>query len=416
MSRRRATAPPDPAAGPPPDHPAPPDPAAGPPPDHPPPPRDDPARPAPDGARATPGAGAADELPPDLYGRERGDRLMRFLAAFSDRYLPLVTAGERRTPPRPAPRPASLSLVVASREHPADGVVALRLTAPDGAPLPRWQPGAHLDLVLPSGRTRQYSLCGDPGDRYAYRIAVRRTGGPGGGSDEVHDALPAGTRVGVKGPRNAFPFAAEPSVLFLAGGIGITPVLPMAREAARRGLDWHLVHTGRSRASMPFAGELGGLAGAEGRVELLADDEHGVPDGAALLRRAAGRAVYCCGPGPMLDAVRAAFDAGGARSLHAERFTAAPVRDGRPFEIALRRSGEVLAVPADRSVLDVLLKRDPATPYSCRQGFCGVCTVRVGAGPVEHRDGRLTDQERAEGRMRVCVSRAPEGARLELDL
>ncbi|TXS54377.1 PDR/VanB family oxidoreductase [Streptomyces sp. t39] len=341
---------------------------------------------------------------------------MRFLAAFSDRYLPLVTGADRRGRHRPAPRPASLPLVVASREDAADGVVALRLTAPDGAPLPRWQPGAHLGLVLPSGRTRQYSLCGDPGDRYGYRIAVRRTGGPGGGSDEVHDALPAGTRVRVKGPRNAFPFAAEPSVLFVAGGIGITPVLPMAREAARRGLDWHLVHTGRSRASMPFADELRRLAGADGRVEILPDDEHGIPDGGALLRRAAGRAVYCCGPGPMLDAVRAAFGESGAGSLHTERFTAAPVRDGRPFEVALRRGGEVLAVPADRSVLDVLLERDPATPYSCRQGFCGVCTVRVTAGQVEHRDGRLTEHERAQGRMRVCVSRAPEGARLELDL
>lgn len=402
MSRRRATAPPDPAPGPPPDRPAP--------------QRGAPARPAPDHARTAPGAGGQEGPPPDLYGRARDDRLMRFLAAFSDRYLPLVTAGGRGAPHRPAPRPAALALVVASREHPAEGVVALRLTAPDGAPLPRWQPGAHLDLLLPSGRVRQYSLCGDPGDRYVYRIAVRRTGGPGGGSDEVHDALPPGTRVGVKGPRNAFPFAGEPSVLFVAGGIGITPVLPMVREAARLGLDWHLVHTGRSRASMPFAAELRAPAGAEGQVELLPDDEHGVPDGAALLRRAAGRAVYCCGPGPMLDAVRAAFGTSGARSLHAERFTAAPVRDGRPFEIALRGSGEVLAVPADRSVLDVLLERDPATPYSCRQGFCGVCTVRVGTGPVEHRDGRLTASERAEGRMRVCVSRAPEGARLELDL
>ncbi|WP_246574028.1 PDR/VanB family oxidoreductase [Streptomyces genisteinicus] len=361
-------------------------------------------------------AGAEPGLPPDLYGRDRGDRLMRFLAAFSDRYLPLVTGTDRLARRRPpARRPAALALVVSARECPAEDVVALRLTAPDGAPLPRWQPGAHIDLLLPSGRTRQYSLCGDPGDRYAYRIAVRRTGGPGGGSDEVHDALPAGTRVGVKGPRNAFPFAAEPAVLFLAGGIGITPVLPMAREAARRGLDWRLVHTGRSRASMPFAGELRGLPGADGRVELLPDDEHGTPAGTALLRRAAGRAVYCCGPGPMLDAVRAAFDGSGAKALHAERFTAAPVRDGRAFEVALR-GGEVLPVPADTSVLDVLLARDPATPYSCRQGFCGVCTVRVAAGPVEHRDGRLTEREKAEGRMRVCVSRAAEGSRIELDL
>ncbi|MEV4333118.1 PDR/VanB family oxidoreductase [Streptomyces sp. NPDC049597] len=356
--------------------------------------------------------------PPDLYGRGRSDRFLRFLAAFSDVYLPAVTTADRygRRPPRPTA--ASRELVVVARETEAEDVVSLRLTAPDRSPLPRWQAGAHLDLCLPSGRVRQYSLCGTADDRYGYRIAVRRIAGGGGGSAEVHDALPVGSRVTVKGPRNAFPFAAEPAVLFLAGGIGITPILPMAREAARLGLDWRLVHTGRSRASLPFAAELGELAALGGdRVEILTDDEHGVPDGADLLRRApAGAAVYCCGPGPLLDSVRGALDGSGASALHFERFTAAPVLDGRPFELRLRRSGEVLPVPADRSVLDVLLERDPATPYSCRQGFCGVCTQRVTAGTADHRDGRLTERERADGRIRVCVSRAPEGSRLELDL
>ncbi|MDQ1006422.1 ferredoxin-NADP reductase [Streptomyces sp. V4I23] len=356
--------------------------------------------------------------PPDLYGRGRSDRLMRFLAAFSDVYLPVVSKADRygRRPPRPAA--TSLELVVAARATEAEDVVSLRLTAPDCSPLPRWQAGAHIDLCLPSGRVRQYSLCGTADDRYAYRIAVRRIAGGGGGSVEVHDALPVGSRVTVKGPRNAFPFAAEPAVLFLAGGIGITPVLPMAREAARLGLDWRLIHTGRSRASLPFAAELGELAALGGdRVEILPDDEHGVPDGANLLGRApAGAAVYCCGPGPLLDSVRGAFDGSGASALHFERFTAAPVLDGRPFELRLRRSGEVLPVPADRSVLDVLLERDPATPYSCRQGFCGVCTQRVTSGTAEHRDGRLTERQRADGRIRVCVSRAPEGSRLELDM
>ncbi|MFF8842190.1 PDR/VanB family oxidoreductase [Streptomyces sp. NPDC015127] len=356
--------------------------------------------------------------PPDLYGRGRSDRLMRFLAAFSDVYLPAVTRADRYGQRPPLPTATGLELVVAARETEADDVVSLRLTAPDGAPLPRWQAGAHLDLRLPSGRVRQYSLCGAADDRYAYRIAVRRIAGGGGGSVEVHDTLRVGSRVTVKGPRNAFPFAAEPAVLFLAGGIGITPVLPMVREAARLGLDWHLVHTGRTRASLPFAAELDALAALGGdRVEILPDDEYGAPDGAKLLGRApAGAAVYCCGPGPMLDSVRGAFDGSGASALHFERFTAAPVRDGRPFELRLRRSGAVLPVPADRSALDVLLARDPATPYSCRQGFCGVCTQRVTTGTVDHRDGRLTEQERADGRIRVCVSRAPEGSRLELDL
>ncbi|WP_326595183.1 PDR/VanB family oxidoreductase [Streptomyces sp. NBC_01803] len=354
-------------------------------------------------------------LPPDLYGRRRGDRYLRFLTRLVDAYLPTATKTDRYARPRPVP---PLDLVVAARESVAEDVVSLLLAAPDGGELPRWQPGAHLDLRLPSGRTRQYSLCGDPADRHAYRIAVRRVDTGGGGSAEVHRDLPVDTRLTVRGPRNAFPFAAEPAVLLIAGGIGITPILPMAAEAIRRGLDWRLVHTGRTRASLPFAARVAELAERHpGRVLTLPDDEHGVPDGERLLALApAGAAVYCCGPAPMLDSVRAALDTGPATALHFERFAPAPIVDGRPFTLRLRRTGEELPVPADRSALDVLRERDPATPYSCRQGFCGVCRQRVTGGTPEHRDRRLTERERAEGDMLVCVSRAAEGACLELDL
>lgn len=353
--------------------------------------------------------------PRDLYGRPREDRFIRLLSSVIDLYIPVATRSDRYR--RPAPPPA-LELAVTGRETLADDVVALRLAAQDGAPLPRWQPGAHLDLLLPSGRSRQYSLCGDPADRYAYRIAVRRLAHGGGGSIEVHEALTEGARVTVRGPRNAFPFAADRAVLLIAGGIGITPILPMAREAARRGLDWRLVHAGRSRASLPFAADLAELAERHpGRVEVLPDDECGVPDGGQLLARAPrNSAVYCCGPAPMLDSVRAAFDASSAAALHFERFAAPPIVDGRPFTLRLSSTGEELPVPADRSALDVLRERDPGTPYSCRQGFCGVCKQRVVSGTADHRDRRLTDPERAEGQMLVCVSRAPEGACLELDL
>jgi ferredoxin-NADP reductase len=227
-----------------------------------------------------------------------------------------------------------------------------------------------------------------------------------------------GTGLTVSHPRNAFPFAADPAVLLIAGGIGITPLLPMAREAARRGLDWRLVHTGRSDATMPFAAELAALDPDAARVVRRPDDEHGGPaDAAELLGHAPtpGAAVFMCGPAPMLDAVRAGLDGSPGRGLHFERFTAAPITGGRPFTLRLRRSGTTLAVPADRSALDVLRDQDPATPYSCRQGFCGVCRRTVTAGTVEHRDRRLSDQERAEGQMLVCVSRAPEGECLELD-
>ena len=221
-----------------------------------------------------------------------------------------------------------------------------------------------------------------------------------------------------RAPRNAFPFAAEASVLLIAGGIGITPILPMAREAARRGLDWRLVHTGRSRGSMPFAAELAELAAAApGRVSIRPDDESGVPEAADLLSSipAAG-AVYCCGPAPMIDGVRRAFGGSRASALHFERFAPAPITDGRPFELQLGDTGRVLPVPYDRSALDVLHEALPDLPFSCRQGFCGTCRVRVAHGHVDHRDRRLTAAERAAGAMLPCVSRAPEGERLVLEV
>jgi len=349
--------------------------------------------------------------------------MMRALTAFAESYA-VATARRAAKHPRRHPDSAAgdestaLSLVVADRRQ-NDDVAVLRLESPDQRPLPPWQAGSHLDLDLPSGRRRQYSLCGDPGDRRGYTIAVRRIDGGDGGSTEVHTTLQPGSEVRVSVPRNAFPFAADPAVLLIAGGIGITPILPMAREAERLGLDWQLVYTGRTRASLPLAAEVAALDPE--RVDARTDEEHGVPDAAELLRRAPrGAAVYCCGPGPLLDAVRAAFDTAAAEgrltALHFERFAPAPIRDGRPFELQLARSGAVLPVPADRSALDVLRERDPAVPYSCRQGFCGVCRQRVLRGSVDHRDRRLGDGERADGEMLVCVSRAPEGERLVLDL
>jgi ferredoxin-NADP reductase len=353
--------------------------------------------------------------PPDLFGRDRPDRFMAGLDLFSSWYIPLATRKDRR--PRPPEDRRPREVTIARREFVAPDVVALRLVAPDGGMLPQWQPGAHLDLDLPSGRRRQYSLCVDPADRYAYRIAVRLIPDGGGGSAEVHRELTEGSRVAVAGPRNAFPFAREQRVLLVAGGIGVTPVLPMVREAAWRGLDWTFVHTGRTRDSLPFAEEIATLARRHpGRVEILTDDEGGVPDAAELLARGPeGAAVYCCGPAPMLDALRRAFPDSTATALHFERFAAPPIADGKPFTLRLR-DGRELPVPADRSALDVLRAAEPATAYSCRQGFCGVCRLRVLSGPVDHRDHRLTDAQRAAGDMLVCVSRADDGACLELDV
>lgn len=311
----------------------------------------------------------------------------------------------------------ALPMVVAEVRPEAADVVSVRLAGVDGAPLPLWSPGEHLDLVLPSGRVRQYSLCGDPADRGTYRIAVRRLPDGGGGSVEVH-TLTTGDRVTVHGPRQAFPLLSAPRYLFLAGGIGITPILPMVRAAAAAGLDWRLVYLGRDRGSMPFLDE---LAVYGDRVLVRTDDEHdGPPAGAELLGYASGPGSvgYCCGPPPMLGGVRAAMrelgPGGAVDVLHAERFAPPPVLGGRELTVELARSGGSLVVPSDRSVLEVVRERLPDVAYSCRQGFCGTCKVRVLAGGVEHRDHALGPRERADT-MTICVSRAT-GDRLVLDL
>ncbi|MFJ9604895.1 PDR/VanB family oxidoreductase [Kitasatospora sp. NPDC101176] len=355
--------------------------------------------------------------PPDLYGRPRADSFMRRLTAFGDRYSPALGSPLlRRNPRRPLSRPTPpLQLVVRARRQLAAEVVELTLADPSGGALPPWQPGAHLRLALPSGRERHYSLTGDPADRAAYRIAVRRLPGGGGGSVEVHEALHPGSRLTARRPRNGFAFCSEPAVLLLAGGIGITPLLPMAREAQRLGLDWRLVHTGRSADTLPYTDELRALDPR--RVVLRTDDGHGVPGGAELLAHAPrGAAVYCCGPAPMLTAVQRALDGSPARALHFERFGAAPVTDGAPFTLRLGADGPELDVPADRSALDVLREARPDLPYSCHQGFCGTCEVRLVAGTPEHRDRRLTPEQRAAGALLPCVSRAAEGETLVLDL
>ncbi|MQY26716.1 PDR/VanB family oxidoreductase [Nocardia aurantia] len=360
------------------------------------------------------------ERPADLFGRRRGDRAIRLFSGVAETRLRWTALIHRRMP---AGRidDHRLTLTVAQRRvaaHDTD-VVALRLVAPDGRALPAWWPGAHLDLELPSGRLRQYSLCGDPADRYAYRIAVRRIPDGGGGSIEMHDRLPVGARITVRGPRNAFPFvlpglgSTSARIRFIAGGIGVTPILPMVRAARRSGADWSLIYTGRSRDTLPFLDE---IAAFGDRVTVRTDDVSGLPDAAELLADAGpGTAVYCCGPAPMTAAVAAEVRRRPGIELHSERFSAPPVLAGEPFRVRLARTGEEFAVPADRTLLAEVLARRPDTPYSCRQGFCRTCRVRVLSGAADHRDTVLTPAERAAGDLLPCVSRCA-GDLLELDL
>lgn len=294
------------------------------------------------------------------------------------------------------PRSRALRLLVTAHEKVADGVVRLRL---EGHDLPRWEPGAHLDLVLPSGLVRQYSLCGDPADTSSYTVATRLVEDGRGGSREVHEQLAEGMELEVRGPRNRFALVEAESYVFVAGGIGITPILPMLR-ALPEGAEWRLLYCGRSRESMPFVDELEKLD----RVTVVT----GVPDLDAL-DVPEGAAVYCCGPEGLMAAVEARFP-----RVHLERFTPRATAPGAAFEVELRRSGRTVTVPAGSSVLAAVREELPDTLYSCEQGFCGTCQQRVLEGEVDHRDELLTDAERDDS-MLICVSRA-RGERLVLDM
>jgi ferredoxin-NADP reductase len=314
---------------------------------------------------------------------------------------------------------SELDLLVADRHLVAAGVVALTLRHPDGDELPAWTPGAHVDLVLSDDLTRQYSLCGDPADRTTWQVAVLQEPDGRGGSAFVHDKLNPGTTVRVRGPRNHFPLEPAARYLFIAGGIGITPIVPMLGAATAAGADWRLVYGGRTAASMAFVEQLRAAHGEE-RVVLRPQDEHGLLDLDSLLGDPAeGTLVYCCGPGPLLDAVEQRCTSWPSGSLNTERFT--PKDQGEPvlsgtFEVELAQSATTLTVPPERSILEVVEDAGIQVLSSCQEGTCGTCETVVLAGEVDHRDSLLTDEEKAANdTMFICVSRAA-CPRLVLDL
>lgn len=333
-----------------------------------------------------------------------------------------AVSGTLRRPSLPAPCDPTLALSVVDRQVMAhdENVVALTLAAADGSALPPWHPGAHLDIHLPSGRVRQYSLCGDPERRDSYRIAVRRIPEGGGGSIEVHDALAVGSTITTSGPRNAFPLTVpgygSPTqrLRFIAGGIGITPILPMLNLAERLSVDWSMIYVGRSADSIPFVDEVRRFGD---RVQIRTDDVAGLPTADELLGEClSGTTVYACGPAPMLTTIRERLAGRDDVELHFERFAAPPVIDGEQFSVAVASSKAQITVAADETLLKALQRTGISATYSCQQGFCGTCRIRVLSGVVQHRDTLLTEPERDDGMMLTCVSRAPAGAHLELDL
>jgi ferredoxin-NADP reductase len=313
-----------------------------------------------------------------------------------------------------------MRLQVARRNAGADDVAVLELRDPGGVQLPAWTPGAHIDLELPGEMVRQYSLCGDPEDRSCWRIAVLREPVGRGGSAYVHAELHPGALVDVQGPRNHFSLVAAPRYLFIAGGIGITPILPMVAAAAGAGAEWELHYGGRSRRSMAFLEFLEFLESTHGeRVTTYPLDEVGLIDLDALLSAPSpDTLVYCCGPESLLTAVEQRCASWPSGALHVERFAPKEQDEGRsgPFEVELAASGVTLTVPLEKSVLQVVEEAGIAVLSSCQEGTCGTCETAVLAGEVDHRDSLLTPEEQAVGdTMFICVSRAA-GPRLVLDL
>lgn len=306
---------------------------------------------------------------------------------------------------------------VAKISHPATDIVEVTLRRADGGQLPRWTPGAHIDVLLGDGDdalVRQYSLCSSPADLTEYRIAVLKEPNSRGGSERIHQ-LSEGERLTIRGPRNNFPFVTAPRYVFIAGGIGITPIMTMVEEAEAAGAQWELHYGGRTHGSMAFAAE---LAERGDQVNLVPQDEKGMLDLAGILGTpATGTLVYCCGPEPLLDAVEQACKPWPHGALHVERFAAKEIDAGEnaAFEVVLQRSGKTLDVPADKSVFDVMRENGVSVLGSCLEGVCGTCETGVLEGEVDHRDSVLDDDEQAANDcMMVCVSRC-RGDRLVLD-
>lgn len=321
----------------------------------------------------------------------------------------------------PVMAPATLDMHVDAVEHVADGVASLVLRRADGLPLPAWEAGAHIDVHLEDGLIRQYSLCSTPTELSTLRIGVLRVPKSRGGSHFVHDRIRPGTTLRISAPRNNFPLIDSRKYLFIAGGIGITPIIPMLEAAETAGREWALYYAGRSRTTMAFAHQLVARYGSE-RVNLVAEDVEGRLDLQGILGMPrAHMLVYACGPGGLLGAVEDFCMGWPPGILHTERFIADSLgasTSSEPFEVELASSGTVVDVEPHETILDAVERAGARVLSSCRAGLCGTCETRILAGEPDHRDAVLTSEDRDAGEiMMVCVSRAASGCqRLVLDL
>jgi ferredoxin-NADP reductase len=297
-------------------------------------------------------------------------------------------------------------LLVRDMRWEAQDVVSLTLEHPTGQPLPAWNAGAHIDLHVKDVGTAQYSLCGRS-DASSWKVAVLHQPAGKGVSNFVHQRLRPGHLVDVSGPRNHFGLQAAREYLFIAGGIGITPILAMIREADLAGVPWRLAYGGRARKAMAFWDDLEHRAS----VELFPEDQVGQLPVRKLLEQAGPAiGVYCCGPEGLLQAVLAGCTEARLPSPHFERFNPVVSGSSEPthgFVVNLARSGISLNVSPNESIADVLDAHGVFVPTSCREGICGSCETRVVSGEIDHRDSILGDAEKRCGEtMMICVSRA----------
>ena len=301
-------------------------------------------------------------------------------------------------------------LLVRSMTLAADGVLSIVFTAADGHELPEFEFGSHIDLMLSPDLIRQYSLCGQRDNRLEWTVAVLREPESRGGSIYVHEVLRPGMKVSYAGPRSNFKLIEAERYLFIAGGIGITPFIPMITQVASRDRDWRLVYGGRRRSSMAFVKELSELGP---RVSISPEDEFGLLDlTGAIGALDTDAVVYCCGPEALITAVETTCASLGRPAPRVERFGARRTGEGAPqaqmsFDVVLSKSGQRLTVPADKTIIQVLKDAGIDVLTSCEEGYCGTCETEVLEGVPDHRDEYLEEEERASNkRMMICCGRS----------
>ena len=296
-------------------------------------------------------------------------------------------------------------------------IVELEFASADSTPLPNWEPGAHIEIVLPSSLIRHYSLCGDPRDDF-YTVAVLRETQSRGGSIEIHDSINVGDNLTIRGPRNHFPLIEAPHAVFFAGGIGITPLLPMMRQLSAEGRSWELHYGGKSIAALAYLDALELIEGYPINI-YLKDETRRIPVREVVEKVPTSSVIYVCGPESMIDDAIAVGEGLGL-NVRFERFGSSGVEISHEgdtaFEVTLQRTGATLTVGAGERIIDVVRTVVPSVPFSCEEGFCGSCETGVLEGEPEHRDTILSPEERAANDcMMICVGRS-RSARLVLDL